>query len=189
MTSSTSARRTGVAWAQTGEAAPRARTNRGRTERGRGMGKGAGRARPGERGRTGAPRRRIGIRLACIQPGLFGQSGMKLRPAFLLLALAACRAGAAAPPAFPVSVQVDAGRDLGPMKPIWRFFGADEPNYATMKDGKKLLSELGSLRPGEVFFRAHNLLNTGDGSPAYKWGSTNAYTEDAAGKPVYDWTI
>ncbi len=25
--------------------------------------------------------------------------------------------------------------------------------------------------------------------PALKWGSTNAYTEDAAGKPVYDWTI
>jgi len=22
-----------------------------------------------------------------------------------------------------------------------------------------------------------------------KWGSTNAYTEDANGKPVYDWTI
>ena len=27
------------------------------------------------------------------------------------------------------------------------------------------------------------------GSPALKWGSTNAYTEDANGKPVYDWTI
>ncbi|HVW20184.1 MAG TPA: beta-xylosidase [Opitutaceae bacterium] len=114
---------------------------------------------------------------------------MKLRPAFLVLALAACRAGAGAPPPFPVSVQVDAGRDLGAMKPIWRFFGADEPNYATMKDGRKLLSELGALRPGDVFFRAHNLLNTGDGTPAYKWGSTNAYTEDAAGRPVYDWTI
>ena len=23
----------------------------------------------------------------------------------------------------------------------------------------------------------------------FKWGSTNAYTEDASGKPVYDWTI
>ncbi len=37
--------------------------------------------------------------------------------------------------------------------------------------------------------RVHNLLTTGDGTPALKWGSTNAYTEDANGKPIYDWTI
>jgi xylan 1,4-beta-xylosidase len=97
---------------------------------------------------------------------------------------------AAAPAeSFPVTIQVDAGKPLGEMKPIWRFFGADEPNYATMKDGRKLIAELGELRPQEVFFRAHNLLSTGDGTPALKWGSTNAYTEDAAGRPVYDWTI
>ena len=75
------------------------------------------------------------------------------------------------------------------MKPIWRFFGADEPNYATMKDGKKLLTELGELKPQQVYFRAHNMLCTGDGSPALKWGSTNVYTEDAQGRPVYDWTV
>jgi len=91
--------------------------------------------------------------------------------------------------AFPVTVRVDAGRSLGRLKPIWRFFGADEPNYAYMKDGRKLLSELGELRPGEVFFRTHNLLNTGDGTPALKWGSTNIYTEDDQGRPVYDWRI
>ena len=33
------------------------------------------------------------------------------------------------------------------------------------------------------------MLATGDGTPGLKWGSTNAYTEDASGKPVYDWTI
>jgi xylan 1,4-beta-xylosidase len=90
---------------------------------------------------------------------------------------------------FPVSIRVDAAQPVGEMKPIWRFFGADEPNYAYMKDGKKLLGELGELRPQEVFFRTHNLLNTGDGSPALKWGSTNVYTEDSLGRPVYDWTI
>src|SRR5690606_598479 len=36
---------------------------------------------------------------------------------------------------------------------------------------------------------AHNLLNTGDGTPALKWGSTNIYNEDADGRPVYDWTV
>jgi xylan 1,4-beta-xylosidase len=37
--------------------------------------------------------------------------------------------------------------------------------------------------------RVHNLLTSGDGTPALKWGSTNAYTEDAAGNPVYNWAI
>jgi xylan 1,4-beta-xylosidase len=90
---------------------------------------------------------------------------------------------------FPVTIQIDAAKPIGPMKPIWRFFGADEPNYATMKDGRKLLADIGRLRPGDTFFRTHNLLCTGDGTPALKWGSTNAYTEDAQGRPIYDWTI
>lgn len=90
---------------------------------------------------------------------------------------------------FPVSIVADAGKPLGPLKPIWRYFGADEPNYAYMKDGKKLLAELGEMSPKQVYFRAHNLLTTGDGTAALKWGSTNAYTEDAQGNPVYDWTI
>jgi xylan 1,4-beta-xylosidase len=90
---------------------------------------------------------------------------------------------------FPVEIRVDAANPIGELRPIWRFFGADEPNYAYMKDGQKLLRELGALRPKEVFFRAHNLLTSGDGTPALKWGSTGAYREDAQGRPVYDWTI
>jgi xylan 1,4-beta-xylosidase len=58
-----------------------------------------------------------------------------------------------------------------------------------MKDGRRLLRQLGQLGPHQVYFRAHNLLTTGDGTPALKWGSTNAYTEDAQGRPVYDWTV
>jgi xylan 1,4-beta-xylosidase len=91
--------------------------------------------------------------------------------------------------AFPVIIEVDAGKPVRELKPIWRFFGADEPNYAYMKHGQKLLGELGELRPREVYFRAHNLLTSGDGTPALKWGSTGAYREDADGKPIYDWTI
>ena len=90
---------------------------------------------------------------------------------------------------FPVSIRVDASKSPGPLKPIWRFFGADEPNYAYMKDGQKLLAEQGRLAPKRVYFRAHSLLVTGDGTPALKWGSTNAYREDAQGNPIYDWTI
>ena len=90
---------------------------------------------------------------------------------------------------FPVSIHVDAATPRGELKPIWRFFGADEPNYAYMKHGRKLLAELGELAPQRVYFRAHNLLTSGDGTPALKWGSTGVYSEDSQGDPVYDWTI
>ena len=76
------------------------------------------------------------------------------------------------------------------LRPIWRFFGADEPNYAYMKDGREApRANSGSSRRAQVYFRTHNLLTSGDGTPALKWGSTNAYREDAQGKPIYDWTI
>ena len=75
---------------------------------------------------------------------------------------------------FRVTIHVNAGRTRGKLCPVWRFFGGDEPNYAYMKDGKKLLGELGELRPHAIYFRTHNLLTTGDGTPALKWGSTNA---------------
>ncbi len=93
------------------------------------------------------------------------------------------------PGKFDVRMSVEVSKPTGPLKPIWRFFGADEPNYATMPNGKKLLGELGELKPKEVFFRTHNLLTSGDGTPALKWGSTGVYGEDGQGRPIYDWTI
>lgn len=90
----------------------------------------------------------------------------------------------------PVSIQVDIKKVKGKMEPVWAWFGCDEPNYAYMKDGKKLLTELGQIKPSvPVYFRAHNMLTTGDGSASFKWGSTNAYTEDANGNPIYNWKI
>ncbi|MEJ7606716.1 MAG: beta-xylosidase, partial [Bryobacteraceae bacterium] len=94
-------------------------------------------------------------------------------------------------PAVPqsVTIRVDAAAQKGALRPIYSFFGYDEPNYTYMKDGKKLLSQLAALSPVPVHVRAHNMLTTGDGTAALKWGSTNAYTEDANGNPKYDWTI
>ena len=115
----------------------------------------------------------------------------RLIPGFVsLVAAALCSAQvAAAAGTFDVAIEVDAGRAGEELTPIWRFFGADEPNYATMKDGRQLLGELGALKKDDIYFRAHNLLSSGDGTPALKWGSTNVYTEDAAGNPHYDWRI
>ncbi len=89
-----------------------------------------------------------------------------------------------------VHLSVDFSRQTGPMYPAWAWWGYDEPNYTYMKDGKKLLSEIASLSPVPVFVRAHSLLVTDEGPrAALKWGSTNAYTEDEDGNPIYDWTI
>jgi xylan 1,4-beta-xylosidase len=87
------------------------------------------------------------------------------------------------------TITVDLKNETGVMYPFWAWFGHDEPNYTYMKDGRKLLTELAALSPAPVYMRVHNLLTTGDGTPALKWGSTNAYTEDEKGNPVYNWQI
>src|ERR671912_1942829 len=110
----------------------------------------------------------------------------------VLTAVAVSTLGPAAqtPPATGAfTIHVEAGDRRGAMTPMWAWFGYDEPNYTYMKDGTRLLSELAALSPVPVYVRVHNLLTTGDGTPALKWGSTNAYTEDSEGRPKYDWTI
>jgi xylan 1,4-beta-xylosidase len=114
---------------------------------------------------------------------------LSLRHLFATLLIALLSIGSTAAASFPVLIQVDASKNHGNLEPIWRFFGADEPNYATMPNGKKLLSELGDLGRDQVYFRTHNLLNSGDGTPGLKWGSTGVYAEDSHGNPTYNWSI
>lgn len=87
------------------------------------------------------------------------------------------------------TLQVNLSKTSGNMNPAWAWFGYDEPNYTYMKDGKKLLSDIATFSQTPVYVRTHSLLVTGDGTAALKWGSTNAYTEDANGNPVYNWKI
>jgi xylan 1,4-beta-xylosidase len=89
----------------------------------------------------------------------------------------------------PVKIQVQSNQSEGVWQPIWNYFGYDEPNYTYAPNGQKLLTELAALSPVPVYIRTHNLFTSGDGSASLKWGSTNVYTEDADGKPVYDWKI
>ncbi len=89
----------------------------------------------------------------------------------------------------PVAVQVDLHRSLGPFIPVYRWFGYDESNYTTTPNGRALLAQLHDLAPVPVYIRAHFLLASGNGQPELKWSSSNVYTEDASGRPVYDWTI
>ena len=112
---------------------------------------------------------------------------MRVIAALALIALALAAPAAQQPDQ--VAITVDTSVVRGPMSSMWAWFGYDEPNYTYTDNGKKLLSDLAAASPAPVFVRTHNLLTTGDGVAALKWGSTNAYTEDANGKPVYDWTI
>src|SRR5689334_23061892 len=54
----------------------------------------------------------------------------------------------------PATINVDLTKETGEMKPIWAWWGYDEPNYTYMKDGRKLLSEFAALSPVPVFIRA-----------------------------------
>jgi xylan 1,4-beta-xylosidase len=92
-------------------------------------------------------------------------------------------------PVATVKIEVHADRKLGAWQNIWNFWGYDEPNFTYAANGKKLLREFAELSPEPVYIRVHNVFTTGDGGASLKWGSTNFYTEDAAGNPVYSWTI
>ncbi|HTZ56770.1 MAG TPA: hypothetical protein VMB49_01670 [Acidobacteriaceae bacterium] len=89
----------------------------------------------------------------------------------------------------PVHIDVDLGKSEGTFKPIYNWFGYDESGYTATQNGKALLAQLHDLSPVPVYIRAHFLLASGDGKPDLKWSSSNVYTEDADGKPVYSWTI
>jgi xylan 1,4-beta-xylosidase len=88
-----------------------------------------------------------------------------------------------------VNIQVRVDQSEGPISPVWNYFGYDEPNYTYAPNGKKLLAELAAADAAPVYVRTHNLLTSGDGSASLKWGSTNVYSEDASGNPIYSWVI
>ncbi len=86
-------------------------------------------------------------------------------------------------------IRIDASGPHERLSPVWDYFGYDEPNYTYAPNGEKLLAELSELSATAVEIRMHNLLTSGDGKAALKWGSTNVYSKDAMGRTVYDWTI
>ena len=88
-----------------------------------------------------------------------------------------------------VNVSVDATAAGTPLERVWPFHGYDEINYTTTPEGEALLGAIAAAHSAPVHVRSHFLLNTGDGTPALKWGSTNVYTEDAAGNPIYSWDL
>ena len=109
--------------------------------------------------------------------------------AVILLCAASMQVAAQTSSLAPVSIKVDLAKPQGVYTPIYRWFGYDESNYTTMKYGQELLRELHDLSPVPVYIRAHHLLTSGNGVPELKWSSSNVFSLDANGKPVYDFTI
>jgi xylan 1,4-beta-xylosidase len=88
-----------------------------------------------------------------------------------------------------VSIQVDATQKGKPLRNVWQYYGYDECNYTTTPNCIALMRTVAQINPEPVYLRQHFLLNSGDGIAAPKWSSTNVYTEDSSGNPVYDWRI
>ena len=84
-----------------------------------------------------------------------------------------------------VRVCVDASRRAGRLAHHWNYVGYDECNYTHSPGGSALIRRIGSLEK-PYYVRTHHLLCTGIRHGFYKWGSTNIYTEDRCGNPVYD---
>src|SRR5271155_2045209 len=103
----------------------------------------------------------------------------------MLICAAAMHATSQISESNPVSIQVDLAKAEGPYTAIYSWFGYDESNYTTMKYGKQLLTELHDLSPVPINIRAHHLLTSGNGVAELKWSSSNVFTLDTNGKPVY----
>jgi xylan 1,4-beta-xylosidase len=88
-----------------------------------------------------------------------------------------------------VRISVDATAPGKPLRHVWQYYGYDECNYTTSSGARELMKTLANINAESVYLRQHFLLASGDGKPSLKWGSTNIYTEDAAGNPVYNWQI
>ena len=87
-----------------------------------------------------------------------------------------------------VTVSVFPDEIVGELRPIWNYYGYDEALTTLTPEGQHLLAELNALTAQPIRVRVHHLLTSGDGTLALKWSSTNVYTEDDAGNPIYDWS-
>ena len=85
-----------------------------------------------------------------------------------------------------ISIRVNAEKETGKLLHDWRYIGYDECNYTYTPEGREQLSRFGKLPDAPYFVRTHFLFCTGNCLGSFKFGSTNVYTEDRDGNPVYD---
>ena len=71
-----------------------------------------------------------------------------MRGFFVLVVIASC--------GWSQDLAINANQGIGPLKPIWNYFGYDEPNYTYAANGKKLVGELAALGRGPAYIRTHS---------------------------------
>ena len=84
-----------------------------------------------------------------------------------------------------IAIRADLNLPVGTLAHNWNYIGYDECNYSHTPGGIELLGKFGKLEDAPYYVRAHHMLCTGIMHPFYKWGSTNVYTEDVDGTPIY----
>ncbi|MGO2606693.1 MAG: GH39 family glycosyl hydrolase [Brachybacterium tyrofermentans] len=94
-----------------------------------------------------------------------------------------------APHVTAATVQIDAGREIGPLTRLWESVGYDEINWTYTPTGRHLLNTFGDLTSTGFHIRPHYALCSGSGFGIPHWGNGNVYHEDADGAPFYDFTI
>jgi xylan 1,4-beta-xylosidase len=86
-----------------------------------------------------------------------------------------------------VKIHVDGRKWMGDLAHNWNYIGYDELNYTYTPESQELLAKFMNFQEKPYYIRAHHLLCNGNCHGFYKWGSTNVYTEDENGNPVYFW--
>ena len=87
------------------------------------------------------------------------------------------------------NIRVDSREVTGALEHYWRYIGYDECNYTYIPEGLGQLKKFRALEDEPYFVRTHFMFCTGNCHGTYKFGSTNLYTEDEAGNPVYDYEV
>src|SRR4029078_649819 len=85
----------------------------------------------------------------------------------------------------PVTVSVDATTARVALERVSALHRWGEAHDTTTPEGGALLQAIAAAHSAPVHVRNHFLFNTGDGTPAMKWGSTHGYTEAARGHTVH----
>jgi xylan 1,4-beta-xylosidase len=88
-----------------------------------------------------------------------------------------------------VTVRVDCGAPLGPLRRIWTSLGFDEINWTSTPAGKRHLRTIAAFAERPYYVRSHYIFNSGIGASLPHWGAGNVYHEDASGRPFYDFAI
>ena len=88
-----------------------------------------------------------------------------------------------------VQIRVNAEKTCENLEHIWRYIGYDECNYTYIPEGEEQLRKFGNLPDAPYYVRTHFTFCTGNCHGSYKYGSTNIYSEDEDGNPVYNFEI